>query len=435
MPPSELELLVRRAQSEHRLPGVSASVVVRGETVLETAVGIANAGSGLEARPGTQYRIGSITKTFTAAAVLALADEGRLGLDDPLDRRLEEAAGRPLTLRRLLAHSSGLQRELVGTAWETLVFPSTEELLARLDEAEQVLEPGAQWHYSNLAYALLGEVVARVSGQPYEHFVEDRFLHGEPGLARTTWERAEPAARGYYVDPFANVLRPEGEVARAGSLSAAGNLWSTTADLCRWAAWLGGRTPMHAVQVMADPDGWLLAWGLGLMLHRRGDLILYGHDGAMPGFLASICASREEDVQAAVLTNASTPAAAVTGLALALVEQAIEEHPRPPEPWRAEQAPPPEVGALLGSWWSEGMEFIFRWRGGRLEATLVGASPRVKPSVFAADGPGRYRVTEGRERGELLEVVRDASGEIEKLLWATYPFTRTPDVMGAPANC
>jgi CubicO group peptidase (beta-lactamase class C family) len=434
VPQSELELLVRRAQSEHRLPGVSATVVVRGETVMETAVGIADAGSGVEASLDTQFRIGSITKTFTAAAVLTLAGEGKLALDDPLDRHLDAAAGRPLTIRRLLAHSSGLQRELVGTAWETLVFPSTEELLVRLDEAEQVLDPGAQWHYSNLAYALLGEVVARASGQPYEEFVAERFLRGEPGLGRTTWERAEPAARGFYVDPFANVLRPEGEIERAGSLSAAGNLWSTTGDLCSWAAWLGGREPMHAVQVMADPDQWLLAWGLGLMLHRRGDRILYGHDGAMPGFLASFCASRQEDVQAAVLTNASTPSSAVTGLALALVERAIEDTPRPPEPWRGEAAPPAEIAELLGNWWSEGMEFVFRWRGGRLEATLVGASPRVKPSVFAADGPGRYRVTEGREQGELLEVVRDGSGAVEKLLWATYPFTRKPEVMGTPAD-
>src|SRR5262249_24257697 len=159
--------LVRRAQSYHRLPGVSATVVVRGETVLDTAVGSADA-TGRHTTPDTQYRVGSITKTFTAASVLTLADEGKVGLDDPLERHLPAAAGRPLTIRRLLSHSSVLQREIVGSVWETLVFPSTEELLGRLDEAEQVLDPGAQWHYSNLAYSLLGEVVAVVSGQPYE---------------------------------------------------------------------------------------------------------------------------------------------------------------------------------------------------------------------------------------------------------------------------
>ena len=408
------------------------TVVVRGETVLDTAVGSADA-TGRHATPDTQYRVGSITKTFTAASVLTLADEGKLGLDDPLERHLPAAAGRPLTIRRLLSHSSGLQREIVGSVWETLVFPSTEELLGRLDEAEQVLDPGAQWHYSNLAYSLLGEVVAVVSGQPYEQFVEERLIR-TTGLGRTSWDRAEPAARGYYVDPFSNVLRPEGEVERSGSLSAAGNLWSTTGDLCRWASSLADRPTMHAVQIMADPDRWLLAWGLGVMLYRRGEKILFGHDGAMPGFLASLCASREEGVQAAVLTNASTPATAITELALSLAEQAIEDHPRTPEPWRAEEPPPPELEALLGSWWSEGSEFVFRWRGGKLEATLVGASPRSKPSVFAPDGPGRYRVVEGREAGELLEVGLDGSGEVERLTWATYPFTRRPEVMGTPAD-
>lgn len=187
---------------------------------------------------------------------------------------------------------------------------------------------------------------------------------------------------------------------------------------------------MHAVQVMADPDAWLLAFGLGLMLHRRGDRILYGHDGAMPGFLASLVCSAPDDVQACVLTNASTPAAAVTELALRLVERAVELHPREPELWCGEGQPPDEVGELLGVWWSEGEQFVFRWRDGRLEARLVGASPRVKPSAFEQESPGRYRVATGRERGELLEVVRDESGAVVKLYWATYPFTRTPQPFG-----
>jgi CubicO group peptidase (beta-lactamase class C family) len=426
----ELGRLVRAAQSEQRLPGVSATVVVRGEAVLELAVGVADAGSGREATPDVQYRIGSVTKTFTAAAVMALVDEGKVALDDPLGRHVPAAGERPLTVRRLLAHASGLQREPVGNVWESLEFPSMAELLERLDTAEQVLESGAHWHYSNLAYALLGEVVAQASGLPYERFVEERLLV-PLGLTRTTWERAEPAARGYFVDPYAGILRPEAEVRRIDGVSAAGDLWSTTNDLCRWGAWLREREAMHAVQVMADPERWLLGWGLGLQLHRRGDRVLYGHGGAMPGFLACLACSREEDVQACVLTNASTPAAKVEELGLRLAERAIELRPRESGRWQPEQEPPAEVAELLGVWWSEGEEVVFAWREGKLEARLVGAAQRVEPSVFAPDGPGRYRVTAGRERGELLEVVRDDSGAVVKLYWATYPFTRTPRPFGA----
>jgi CubicO group peptidase (beta-lactamase class C family) len=285
------------------------------------------------------------------------------------------------------------------------------------------------WHYSNLAYSLLGEVVARASGQPYEQFVDERLI-GPVGLGRTTWERTEPAARGYFVDPYSGVLRAEAELRRIDGVSAAGDLWSTARDICRWGAWLRDREPMHAVQVMADPDHWLFAHGLGLMLHRRGERILYGHDGAMPGFLASLVCSREEDVQACVLTNASTPSVEVTELAFALAEKAIELHPRKPELWHGHEEPPAEIEELLGVWWSEGIQAVFSWRRDHMEARLVGASARVKPSVLEQEGPGRYRVASGRERGERLEVVRDESGAVVKLYWATYPFTREPQLFG-----
>ena len=225
----------------------------------------------------------------------------------------------------------------------------------------------------------------------------------------------------------------EAELRRSDGVSAAGDLWSTAGDLCRWGALLRDREPMHAVQVMADPDSWLLAFGLGLMLHRRGDRILYGHDGAMPGFLAALVCSREEDVQACVLTNASTPAVQVTELAIRLAERAIELHPPEPEPWRPHEEPPAEIAELLGVWWSEGDQAVFSWRDGRLEAQVVGASARVKPSLFEQEAPGRFRVASGRERGERLEAVRDNSGAVVKLYWATYPFTREPQLFGPPS--
>ena len=420
----ELARLVRAAQAEHRLPSVAASVVVRGEQVLETAIGFADA-DGREATPDMQYRVGSITKTFTAAAVIALVEEGAVDLDDPIGRHVPEVGDRPLTVRRLLSHSSGLQREPPGDSWTSLAFPTPDQLLADLDRAEQPLQPGAWWHYSNLAYLLLGELVTRVGGTTYERFVEERLI-GPAGLSRTGWQPSEPVARPYYVDPYSGVLRPEPDITE---MSSAGGLWSTVGDLCRWGSWLRGREAMQAVQAMADPESWLLAWGLGLMLHRRGNRILYGHDGAMPGFLASLICSRDEDVQVAVLTNATTPSIPVTALALSLAERAIELHPREPEPWRGQESPPPEIEALLGIWWSEGSQFVFSWQDGHLEARLVGS--RQKPAVFVAEGPGRYRVASGRERGELLEVVTGEDGAVTRLNWATYPFTRAPQTFGS----
>src|SRR6185437_9675637 len=172
-----------------------------GEMVWETAVGTADVETGLEATPDTQYRVGSITKTFTAAAIMQLRDAGRVDLDDRLDRHVEGAMHAP-TLRALLSHLSGLQRETPDDGWLTQEFWNAEQLAGGLGEAEQVLAPGARWHYSNLAFAALGLVVERASGLPYQDYVRRRLL--EPlGLSRTSFEPQPPAARGYLVQPYA----------------------------------------------------------------------------------------------------------------------------------------------------------------------------------------------------------------------------------------
>ena len=162
---------------------------------------------------------------------------------------------------------------------------------------------------------------------------------------------------------------------------------------------------------------------------RSGDRVFFGHGGAMPGFLAMLLGRRKEGVGAAVLTNASTPSAAVEEVCLDLAEKALELYEAEPEPWRPEQEPPPEIAELLGMWWEEGTPFVFWWEQGRLHARPEESDLPRHVSIFEADGDDRFRVAEGRERGELLRVVRAADGSIEKLYWATYPVTRAPDCL------
>ena len=355
---------------------------------------------------------------------MLLRDEGKLDLDDPLSAHVPEAVHGGPTIRRLLAHSSGIQREPPGEVWETLEFPRGEALLERLHDAEMVLGPGEHFHYSNLAYALLGEVVSRVSGTPFPEFVDERLI-GPVGLTRTTWRSESPAALGYYVEPFARTIAPEPTLEGEG-VEAVGSLWSTPSDLCRWATYLAGIEPMHHVQVMNDHDGWVVGHGLGLQLVRSGERVFFGHGGAMPGFLAMLLGRRSEGIGAAVLTNASTPGEAVEAVCLALAEKALELYEATPEPWRPEQEPPPEIAELLGTWWEEGTALLFWWEGGKLRARPESSLIPRHASVFEAEGPDRYRVAEGRERGELLRIVRAEDGSIEKLYWATYPVTRQP---------
>jgi CubicO group peptidase (beta-lactamase class C family) len=421
--PDPLSKILRAGQVEHRVPSLSAAVYRNGEVAWSEAVGIADA-NGAEATPNTQYRIGSISKTFTAASIMLLRDEGKLDLDDPLSAHVPEAHHGGPTIRRLLAHSSGIQREPPGEVWETLQFPRGQELLDRLADAELVLGSGEHFHYSNLAYALLGEVVSRVSGTRFPDFVDERLI-GPLGLTRTTWRSEAPAALGYYVQPFARTIDPEPTLESEG-VEAVGSLWSTPSDLCRWALHLAELEPMHRVQVMNDHDGWTVGHGLGLQLLRSGDRVFFGHGGAMPGFLAMLLGRRKEGIGAAVLTNASTPSAAVEKVCLDLAEKALEVYEAEAEPWRPEQEPPAETAELLGTWWEEGTPFVFWWEQGRLRARPEESNLQRHVSIFETDGADRYRVAEGRERGELLRVVRGEGGSIEKLYWATYPVTRAP---------
>jgi CubicO group peptidase (beta-lactamase class C family) len=432
-PVAELSRLVREAQANERIPSISAAAVGNGEVVWQEALGLAGVEPEERATVDTQYRVGSITKTFTAAAVLQLRDAGELSLDDRLEQHLPDADHGTLTLRRMLAHMSGLQREMPGYVWETLDFPDRAGLVSGLADAEQVLPPGARWHYSNLAFALLGEVVARRSGLEYEEYVSDRLL--KPlGLGRTSFDPTSPAANAYFVEPYSDRVRPERNVIK-GAFAAAGSLWSTTADLAHWGVFLVSGAEgvlrretveeMRGFQSMADPEEWKLGWGLGLMLLREGDRILVGHSGAMPGFLSCLAISPKERSGAIVLVN-SGAGVKIDELTRKLAVVAAQAYPPDPEPWRPVEAVPHELEPLLGRWWSEGAEFVIRYRNGKLEARAAEAPATVPPAVFEPDGSDRFRGVSGPEQGEQLEVVRGSDGSVEKLYWATYPMTRTP---------
>ncbi|HEX2291984.1 MAG TPA: serine hydrolase domain-containing protein [Gaiellaceae bacterium] len=434
---AELSGIIREAQADRRLPSVSAAAVRDGEIVWSEAVGLADVEAGEEATPDHQYRIASITKTVTAVGVLRLRDEGRLSLDDRLAAHLE-GAEHDLTIRGLLSHLSGLQREVPGEVWETLEMPTREELLPRLAEAERPLSPGAYWHYSNLAYALLGEVVARVSGQPAQDYLDETVLR-PLGMSRTTWTAATPAAAGYLLDPFSDVPRRE-PVVDGRAIAPAAELWSTPTDLCRWAAFIADPRPsvlspetvreMSTFQSMVDLARWRLGYGLGFALYRDGDDVYVGHDGAHAGFLAHVSAFPPKRTGAAVLTNEG---AGVTISALGIeLSRAVAAAYRPlKDEWRPGEAPPAELDGVLGRWWTEGHPVDFAYRGGRLESIFPESRLDLGRSVYEQVGEDVYRVVQGHERGELLRVVRGDDGVPVKLYFATYPVTRDPQTFGS----
>jgi CubicO group peptidase (beta-lactamase class C family) len=414
----QLDRMLQEKQAD-RLPSVAAAVVRKGETAWSGAVGVADYDAGLEATPGTQYRIGSITKTFTATAIMQLRDAGALDLDDRLEQHLDGIENGSPTIRRMLAHISGMQRE-VGEMFVDGTTPTEDDLAVRL-----ALEPARAHHYSNLAFGLLGRVVAAKSGGSYTDYVDERILR-PLGLERTTWYAQEPSAQGYLVDEYARTVSKE-PATDLGGVAAMGQLWSTVEDLARWATFLargadGVLSPetieeMWFPQVMYYPEDWFLAWGLGLELYNRGGKILGGHGGAMPGHLAGVYVHRKTEIGAAALTNSGTRGE-LDLFCLELAAKAMELWPEPIEPWRPEEEPPDDVRALLGVWWSEGSRFVFTWERGALRAKLAGPAPGRAETTFERDGDG-FVAAQGRERGERLRV------DGERLVWAGYAFTRT----------
>jgi CubicO group peptidase (beta-lactamase class C family) len=435
-----LDDIVASAQAEQRMPSVSAAVFRDGEVLWRRALGLADVAGGVTATAEHAYRIGSITKTFTAVCILQLRDSLVLDLADPLRTHIPEAPAGP-TVGDALSHLSGLQREPTGEIWETLRPPSREELLGGLEDAERVLRPGEAWHYSNLAFGLLGEVVARRSDGGYEAALRSRVL--DPlGLAHTGFDPAGPRAIGYFVDPYSDGVTVEHDLQVEGPTAAMGWLWSTVGDLARWADFLAtGRDgvlaretldEMARVRAMVDDATWSRGWGLGLGLYRRGDRVLAGHGGAMPGFVAGVYVHRPERTGAAVLINSSTGADPET-LGLDLADAVLDALPRRPAVWRPDDGAPADVAAMLGRWWTEGSELVLSWKEGRLRVELVDGPPGRNVSWLTAEGDDRWRVVEGRELGELLRVVRDDDGAAVKLYLATYPVTRAPTAFGAAA--
>lgn len=432
---ADLDRRLADAQRTWRAPSVVAAVVREGSVLWTGAVGDAEVGA-TPAADDVSYRIGSITKTFTAVLVLQLRDAGLLDLDDRLDRHLPVTRHGAVTLRRMLAHLSGLQREPVGDLWVDLQVPTRDQLLEGFEQAEQVLPQRTAHHYSNLAYAVLGEVVARVTGGSWEQALQERLL--DPlGLTRTTLVPSAPRAVGYLSEPYADAVRPEPDMP-TGAAGPAMQLWSTATDLARWAAFLADPDPavlavdtleeMRQPLVVFDPHAFTLGWGAGLMLWRRGERVLHGHGGAMPGFLAGCYAYRSETERsgAVVLTNTGR-AADPEGLAADLLAAVLDAEPRPAPAWRPASVPD-DVRGLLGPWWSEGSEFLVEWRDGAL--TMLGRGGKEwRRTRFDPVEAGTWRAVAGRERGELLRVDGD------RMLFAGYAYTRdvrTFGELGAP---
>jgi CubicO group peptidase (beta-lactamase class C family) len=431
-----LRRLAAAAQCDNRLPSLVLTSARHGVLLGTATIGRTAYSTAAATQVGvdTPYRIGSITKTFTAALALLLAERNVLQLDAPVGTYLphDVPIGR-VTVRMLLAHNTGLPREVPGDMWASMRGPTSTELRTALQEIRPIDKPGARWHYSNLGYAVLGQAIEHRTKTSCAELI-DTELVAPLRLSQTTWTRPADAAVGYRVDPYADVLHAEPDMDQAAA-GVGGQLWSTASDLLRWGAALIGGAPevlpgavveaMHTPQVMVDRTNWSRAWGLGLILDRRPDHIFGGHTGAMPGYFAALCTERDSGTVTIALTNA-TRGSAISALATDVTEMALTPDSfNDRAAWRPAEPCPSELNGVLGPWWSESAETVFTWRADGLHSHLAD-NPAATDTRLIREHADRYRAVGGWLRGELLHIRRDANGRVNGLEWATYPYTRLP---------
>ncbi|MFL6027844.1 MAG: serine hydrolase domain-containing protein [Friedmanniella sp.] len=424
LPTTARTLLARtaRAQREGRAPSLVAGVVRDG--------GLGwSAGRGEVPEPHTdvQYRLGSISKTVTAVVVMRLRDEGRLHLDDPLERHLPGTPFGDRTIGQLLSHLAGASAESPGGWWERTPGGSLDDL--RLGPEDVVLGAARRFHYSNLGFGLLGEVVARARGMSWDDAVAAEVLR-PLGMTRTDPRPVAPAAAGLAVHPWADVVLPEPEY-HAGLMAAAGQLWATLTDLGRFAAFLIGDTgdvlDPGTLEEMTEPAGvdssaagWS-AYGLGVQVIRLDGRTYVGHGGSMPGFLAGVFVDRDERTGAVSLANSTS---GVDPVVFGLLADLRAAEPRIVEPWAPSPSPVPLD--RLGVWFWGPSPYVLRSVGGGLLhlGPIPGRNGRA--SRFEARDDGTWLGRDGYFAGETLRIAED------HLDLDTFIFTRIPYDPEAP---
>jgi CubicO group peptidase (beta-lactamase class C family) len=283
-------------------------LVARGETVvLDKGYGFANLEWDIPNSPTTKFRLGSITKQFTAACILLLEERGKLKVDDPVKKYMPDApaAWDKVTILNVLTHTSGIPSFTDFPDYEsTEAIPTTpEKLVARFRDKPLEFQPGEKWKYSNSGYVLLGYLIEKISGESYEKFVQEN-IFTPLGMKDSGYDSNSAIIRhraaGY--SPGPNGPQNTGFIHMSIPF-AAGALYSTTEDLLRWEQGLfGGKVLSPApLQKMTTPFQHDYACGLGVRMVNGHKLIEHG--GGIEGFNTQLSYYTEDKLTVVVLGN------------------------------------------------------------------------------------------------------------------------------------
>ncbi len=319
-----------------KTPSISVAVIQRGKVIYGKGFGMANLEDEVLASANSVYRIGSITKQFTATMIMQLVKEGKLKLEDPFESILSDmpAAWSKVTVKQLLNHTSGVKSytEIPGLFANDAMKPTTPAGIIKTVESAQLdFEPGTKWHYSNSGYELLGMIIEKLDTRPYEESLKARILTplGMDHTYFTGENRLVPhRAQGY---SNSNVGFLHSQYLNMDWPYAAGSIESTVLDLAKWdeALYSDKILSQDQLKEMWSPtklaDGSIQPYGFGWQVSKMNDQNIVEHSGGIHGFTSFIRRCPSLGISVVVLTNSDSGGdpATMAKDAMGIVEPAL----------------------------------------------------------------------------------------------------------------
>jgi CubicO group peptidase (beta-lactamase class C family) len=409
-----------------QLPGCLLAVAHRGKVVFERAFGSANLDRGEALTPRHRFRVASHSKSFTAAGIMKLREQGELKLDDAAGQFVDglHPAVAQVTIAQLLSHSAGLIRDGGDSGFfaDRRPFPTAAQVLADL-KGPPVIAPSTRLKYSNHGYALLGMIVEQITGEPYAKWIKREIIDAA-GLTETTPDmplrRGTPFARGHTgrILLGRRVVIP-GDMS-LNAVAPAGGFVSTAADLARYFAQLSPQARHSVISAASRREMVRRQWrnpnsviegyyGLGIMSGTLNGWDWFGHSGGLQGYISRTCVLPRQELSISVLTNAIDGWAGIWVDGIMHVLQAFARN----------GAPSRKVRDWNGRWWTLWGAVDLIPMGGKV---MVAGPGFVNPLFDAGEleitgrNTGRIALTHGYgSYGEKVACVRATSGKITEV--------------------
>lgn len=315
---ADVDNVVQKVIDSKAIPGAGVAVVRDGKVLFTKGYGVADADAGTPVTVNTGFQIASVTKQFTAAGILLLAEKDKLKLDDPVGNYVSNlpAKWNVVTIRQLLNQVSGLPNYTAGGKLVNTKAYTHDEIIDLVRETPMSFEPGTRWEYSNTNYFLLGMVIEKVSGKSYPDFMRDRIfkpLGMDSTLVNTSGLVIKSAAIGYAPDKgkWRKVSDDPSQPYAAGAIV------STPVDMAKWTlAVTQGKLLKktswdEALASGKTSDGKPTNYGFGWSLGKLGDVPYIAHSGGIAGFGAYHVRFPADNLSVVVMTNAGGPSAQI----------------------------------------------------------------------------------------------------------------------------